>query len=145
MSLFSRIGKVLGKVAKVAAPFIPGPIGAIARGIGTVGAMGAATAMAGPAMKALPAIGRSLPGIGRLGGAARTVGRVGGRVIGAAGVAATGVAIYDAAGNYLGQKKRSRRINPLNHRALKRAMSRIEKSKNLVKRLNSITIRKEKC
>lgn len=137
MSLFSKIGKVIGKVANVA-KFIPGPVGTVARvaaGAGAIAGGAKAISVAGKALPALPAIGRALPGIGK----------VAGRAAGAIGTVATGVAIYDAAGNYLGQRKKGRRINPLNWRALNRALSRVEKAKTAMKRVNSITIRKEKC
>lgn len=140
MSLFSKIGKVVGKVVKTVAPFVPGPIGMAAKAIGAVSA-GAGIVKAGS--KALPAI-RSLPGIGSVRAALPAVRKYGGAAVGAAGAAATGVAIYDAAGNYLGNRKRGRRINPLNHRALTRALRRIEKVKHSMKRVNAITIRKAK-
>lgn len=137
MSLFSKIGKVIGKVANVA-KFVPGPVGAVARVASVAGAVGGAVSASrsvAKALPALPAVTRSLPGIGRVAG---TVGR-------AVGAAATGYAIYDAAGNFIGNRKRSRRINPLNYRALNRALSRVEKAKHAMKRVNAITVRKEKC
>jgi len=137
MSLFSKIGKIVGKVANVAS-FIPGPVGVAGRVVAGVGAAAGAVKAVGAvrkALPALPAVGRALPGIGK----------VAGKVGSAVGAAATGYAIYDAAGNFLGNKRRSRRINPLNYRALNRALSRVEKAKHAMKRVNAITIRKEKC
>jgi hypothetical protein len=138
VSLFKKIIRGAGKIVGKAAGFIPGPVGAVAR-IGTVvaGAAGASKALS----KGLPAV-RSLPGVGAIG---KAVPRIGGKVLAGAGTAATGVAVYDAVGNYMGQRKKSRRINPLNHRALKRAIRRIERSKDIMKRVGAITIRKEKC
>ena len=144
MSLFSKVfkagKKLIGKIAPLAG-VIPGPVGAIGKAVGMIGTAGAVGgAMAGAGRAVIPAVGRTLPGIGKIGGAI-----VRSPVARGVAAGAAGSAIYDAAGNYLGQRRRSRRINPLNHKALKRAMTRIEKSKQLVKRLNSITIRKEKC
>jgi len=146
VSIFRKIGKVLGKVSKVA-QFIPGPIGMIGK-VGAkvlpaakvIGAGGLAAAVGRTAitrsagrLPPLPMSGipRSLPGIGSV-------------VKTAAGTAA-GVAVYDAAGNYLGQRKKSRRVNPLNYKALTRALRRVEKAKHLQKRLSNITIRKKEC
>lgn len=46
-------------------------------------------------------------------------------IVGGAGTIATGIALYDAAGNFLGTKKRHRRMNALNPRALSRANRRV--------------------
>lgn len=131
MSLLKKAFKAVGSIAKKVAPMIPGPIGTIAKvaGVGSVG-LGAVKALpALPKIAAgLPAVVRSAPGIGKIG-----------RAVGAA---ATGAAVYDAAGNFLGTRKRRRRINPLNHRALNRALKRVEKAKKAMKRVNAITIRK---
>lgn len=145
MSFFKKIIRGAGKLVGRAAGLVPGPIGTIAR---VVGAGGALAGSAGALTKSLPAV-RSLPGIGTVmaGGAGKVLGpmsRIGGKVLTGAGVAATGVAIYDAAGNYLGMRKRKRRINPLNGRALSRALRRVEKVKSTMKRVNAITIRKAK-
>jgi len=135
MSLFKKIIRGAGKLVGKAAGFIPGPVGTIAKvGLGVAGGLKAAK---GTTMAALPAIPRSLPAIGNVArGAGKAIGRVG-------GAAATGAILYDAFGNPV--SKRHRKINPLNHRALKRAIRRIEKSKHLAKSINAITIRKEKC
>jgi len=131
MSLFSKIGKVIGKVASKVSGFIPGPLGAAAGIAG--GLLGGVKKMR--TLPALPGAVRALPGIGRTAG----------RVAGAAGAAVTGVAVYDTVGNLIGYKARRRRINPLNHRALNRALRRIEKVKHAMKRVSAITVRKEKC
>jgi len=140
VSLFSKIAKVgknlISKVAPLAS-LIPGPIGTGIKAAGMLG-MGSVAASTGRAV--IGAIPRALPGIGKIGGAVMRSPTVRGIAAGAAGSA-----IFDAAGNYLGQGRRKRSINPLNYKALKRAMSRIERSKKLTKRLNAITIRKEKC
>jgi len=138
MSLFGNIAKAVGRAAKTIAPMLPGPIGAVARVVGVGSVVAGATGSAGALTKALPSI-RALPGVGR------AVARIGGRVAKGVGAAATGYAIYDAAGNFLGNKKKHRRINPLNHRALSRALRRIEKVKHAMKRVSAITVRKEKC
>ena len=138
MSLFKKIIRGAGKIVGKAAGFIPGPIGAVAKiGTAVVGAGAASKALT----KGLPAV-RSLPGVGTI---AKSVPKIGGKVLMGAGTAAAGVAVYDAVGNYMGQRKKGRRINPLNHRALKRAIRRIERSKGIMKRIGAITIRKEKC
>jgi len=115
------------------------------RGVAKTAAGGAVVAAGLPAIGG--AVTRTLPGIGRVGGA--VVGAAGravrspvGRAIGAA---ATGAAIYDAAGNLLGYQKKRRRINPMNWRALNRALRRVEKAKKAAKRINAVSIRKKDC
>lgn len=135
MSLFKKLVRGAGKLVGKAASFIPGPIGTVAKVVGGVAAgASAARKMAGPS---LPAI-RSLPGVGAVGPAIRTVGRTAGRV---AGAAATGAILYDAAGNIVQGGKRTRRINPLNHKALNRALRRVCSAKGLADRLNAIEIK----
>lgn len=143
MSLFRRIGKIakkaVGVVSKVAG-FIPGPVGTVGRIAGTVskvagiagaGAVaGKAVVRSGARLPPLPT-GRTLPGIGSV-------------VKSAAGTAA-GVAVYDAAGNLISTGRRRRTMNPMNHRALNRALRRVEKAKSFAKRLSAITIRKKDC
>lgn len=134
MSLLKKLVRGAGKIIGKAASFVPGPIGTIAKiGTGLAAGVGASRKMAGPVMAGLPAI-RSLPGAGAVGGAVR----VGGKI---AGAAATGAILYDAAGNIIGQRKRSKRINPLNHKALTRALRRVCSAKNLADRLNAIDIK----
>lgn len=158
MSLLRRIGRVVGRVARV----LPGPVGAAARTIATVGgAVGAAratvrgartpttmSAMPGGIGGALPAL-PSLPGAGPAaragaviaGGRALmrnpTVQRWSRRAARAAGYAVAGSLIYDAAGNIIGQAK-SRRMNPLNHRALKRAIRRVKSAKKICNEVEKI-------
>lgn len=142
MSLLKKIGKVVKKVAGVASNFIPGPIGTVARAVTKVAAgagavtAGGAVIRAGSRLPPLPPV-RSLPGIGRVGG--------GGGIIRSAAGTAAGVAIYDAAGNLIGTRAPRKRMNPLNHRALSRALRRVEAAKRMTKRLNAITIRKKDC
>lgn len=140
MSLFRGILKGIAK----AASFVPGPIGIAARigttvaaGVGAVKAVKAGTQLARATSQVIPGVGRAV--------ASGSVRRIGGRVLAAAGTVATGAAIYDAAGNLIGNRKRSRRINPMNHKAAMRAVRRIEKAKKFMSRLGHITIRKEKC
>lgn len=153
MSLLKKLGKGLKKavrgVGKLALNATPA-----GRVLGVVG--GAARTAAGgglvaAALPALPAIGgavaRTLPGIGRVAtGVGGAVTRAAGSRVGrAVGAAATGVAIYDAAGNLLGYQKKRRRINPMNWRALNRALRRVEKAKKAAKRINAVSIRKKDC
>lgn len=130
MSLF----KVIGKVASV----IPG-LGPVARIAGAVGAAIGATRKAKPTQLPLPGIGgpvgsgaatAGLPAVIKR--TLPTVGRVGGAV--AAGVA-TGVAIDALTGQPI--RKKSRRMNPCNERALKRALRRIEQYDKVRKRVDA--------
>jgi hypothetical protein len=152
VSLLKKLGKTLSKgvraVGKLAVKATPaGRVLGALRGVTAAGGGIAAASM----LPALPAIGgavaRSLPGIGRVGGAvAGAAGRVIRSPVGrAVGAAATGVAIYDAAGNMLGYQKKRRRINPMNWRALNRALRRVEKAKKAAKRINAVSIRKKDC
>lgn len=99
---------------------------------------------------------RTLPGIGRIGGAVGGAARVGGviarnpavrkwtrRAAEAAGYAVIGKAIYDSAGNKVGNLP-GRRINPLNARALNRAMRRVCAAKNICERVDEITTGKKR-
>lgn len=135
MSLLGKALKGVGKLIKKAAPLIPGPIGTVAKGLTMIGAVGggvkAVSRMAPGAgvMRALPA----LPGVGNV----VRIGRAAGKV---AGAAATGAILYDAFGNPV-KRKGYRRINPLNHKALNRALKRVCKAKGLADRLNAIEIK----
>ena len=138
MSLLGKIVKGEMKAAKPLATtaLAATPAGRVVAAVGTV-----AGAVAG-ARKALPAL-RSLPGAGAVVAAAGGAGgRIGGvvRAIGkGAGAAATGYAIYDAAGNLIGhQRKKGRRMNPMNYRALKRAARRIKAARKFVKLIDSV-------
>lgn len=136
MSLLKKAFKIAKKVLPKAAGFIPGPIGTGmkvlggAASLGGIATVGRAVVAGSRSLPALPGVVRSVPGIGK--------------IAKVAGTAATGAAVYDAAGNFLGTRKRRRRINPLNHRALSRALKRVEKVKSTMKRVNAITIRKAK-
>lgn len=165
MSLFKKIGKIAQKAKGVLkiAQFIPGPIGVGARalraGITAVSAIGVVkAARAGvqavrgirgaKSMSILPRVMGGLPAV--LPGAGSIIGGVAGR-IGLRGVGravaggAVGAAIFDAAGNLIGYGRKRRRINPLNYRALKRAIRRVEGAHNAMKRVGRITIKKDKC
>lgn len=144
MSLLKKIVRKAGKVVGRAAGLIPGPVGAVARvATAATAARSAARVATRSALPALPGIGRVATAGGAVGGmvgvARRTVGKIG--TVG--GAVATGAVLYDQFGNAVTKRRRS--INPLNHRALKRAIRRIEKSKSIMKRLGAITIKKEKC
>lgn len=117
MSLLSKLAKGIKKVAKkvVKSPLlsaIPGPVGTLAK-LGAVAGVGAG-AVKVSASKALAVI----PGKG-LSATTKALGA------GVAGSVAGG-ALYDAAGNYLGERPRRRRMNPMNHRAAKRAIRRVK-------------------
>jgi len=99
-------------------------------------------------MSAMPRIMGGLPTV--LPGAGAIIGGVAGRIgmgkIGRAVVGgAVGAAIFDQAGNLIGYGKKRRRINPLNYRALKRALRRVEGAHNAMKRVGRITVKKDKC
>lgn len=137
MSLF---GKILKGAAKLAAPVVKTalaatPAGRVVTAAGMIGgALSAGRAVVKAAPKALPAI-RSLPGVGKVATGAAPVLRSVGR---ATGAAATGYAIYDAAGNLIGHRKKSRRVNPMNYKALKRAARRIKAARKFVKLIDSV-------
>lgn len=137
MSIFRKILKGAAKLAS----FVPGPIGAIAKVGGTIAASAAAVRAGTQVVRASSQV---IPGVGRV-IASGGVRRIAGRVLAGAGTVATGAAIYDAAGNFLGNQKKRRGINPMNMKAAKRALRRIERAKKLMSRLGHITIRKEKC
>lgn len=130
MSLFSKIGGVLGRVGRVAS-FIPGVGGVAGRVATAIGAVAAATrkptqaGLPGIPRAGLPArigrgVGRALPGIGRVAGSA------------AIGVGAA--ALFNADGT---PKKKRRRMNPCNDKALKRALRRIEAYDKVRKRVDA--------
>jgi hypothetical protein len=142
MSLLGKITKGVGKLISKAAPLasaIPGPIGIGATVLGTVLSKTPKATQAGM-LPALPAVigagARVLPGLGRV---VTTAGKVAGSRVGrAVGAAATGIAIYDAAGNFLGTRKKYRRMNPMNYRALKRAVKRIKGARKFVKLIDKV-------
>lgn len=166
MSLFSGLRKALkrtvrgvGKAIVGVASQLPGPVGAIARvgGVLNQARVSPMPIQAGLAIPRLPAPGgaivRSLPGLGRVGGAVAGAGRAVGRAMSgatgrqvmrwskraaeAAGYIVTGSYILDAAGNMVGTVKR-RQMNPLNHRALKRAARRVQASRKLLKQIEKL-------
>lgn len=170
MSLFSSIGKLVKKglgavsgVAQKIAPYasiIPGPTGTIgkvltiASGIATgaavlKGSQGMSVVQSGLPMlpgagvlrKALPAVGRALPGIIGAGKSLVQSGglaRIGKAAARAAGYIVSGYYIYDAAGNLVGQTAR-RRMNPMNYRALTRACRRVKSAKKILKKVERLT------
>jgi hypothetical protein len=149
MSLVGKIAKVAARVVKKAAPIAslaPGPVGIAARGIvaaGTIGGGAVAAARAaglagGGLARALPQLpsmaGRVMPGVGAMtrAGALGKVGRV-------ASGAATAYFVYDAFGNLVGTKKKSRRMNMCNGKALSRAMRRVNGAVKLCKKVDKLT------
>lgn len=134
MSLLGSIGSALKGGVK---GFLSGgPTGAVMGGLKGL-AKGSTSAppksqMMGMAVKpGAGLVGISNPVIGKaIGQVGQTITKYGptvGRVAaGAATAAYVGGAIYDAAGNYLGQSRKRRRMNPLNARAARRAIRRIK-------------------
>jgi hypothetical protein len=140
MSLLKKAFKaVKGIAAKVAplASMIPGPVGMGAGVLGTVLSKAPKVAAGLPALPTVIGYGtRALPGLGKVavGGVRGVAGKVGRAV----GGAATGYAIYDAAGNFLGTRKKYRRMNPMNYRALKRAVKRIKGARKFVRLIDKV-------
>jgi len=155
MSLFSKIFS--SKNISMAASILPGVAaiiptkGAISSAIGTLGSMagslsGMPSIASPPTLMAnmLPAIRTALPGIAGQAGrivrspAAQRVGRWSRRAAEAAGYIVVGSQILDAAGNPVGRVP-SRRINPLNARALRRSMSRVRAARGICQRVDELT------
>ena len=143
MSLLTRIAKFGMKLTNVAgalagpASMIPGPIGAIGR-VATIGS--AVVGLGSGFRKALPA----LPGVGS------AIANYGGKALGLASAAATASFVYDQFGrktrvNKNGRPIRSRRINPMNYKALRRSLKRVCMAKNLADDLNRIEIKGHKA
>lgn len=129
--LFGSIGKILGKVAPIA-KVIPG-VGNVLSAVSLGGAaIGAAKGLV-KAKSALPAVGGlqtfQLPkaGLGGLGKLALGAGAVAGG-IGAAGIAERMMK---------GERRRYRRMNPLNHKAATRAVRRIKAVRKLCRSIES--------
>lgn len=135
MSLLKKVVKVAGKLANKAGPvasMIPGPIGVAGRvvtGVATAGAAISGAKAIGGLARSLPALPRVIPGVGK---AVKMAGKV-------ASAAATGYFIYDAAGNLIGTRKKHRRLNPMNHRALNRAIRRVCAAKKIAKKIEKLT------
>ena len=161
MSLFSKIlkpaGKLLKQAVKSVLPAVPGPIGTIGRiamGASTVAGAaagayrsmpGAGATTAGLAHPRLPApvaagAGRVITGIGGAmrGGFGGGLMKMGRKAAQLAGYIVTGSYIYDAAGNLVGRAP-SRRMNPLNPRAMKRAIRRVKAGKKIAKDIEKLT------
>lgn len=158
MSLLKKIGKGLKNVVSKVGPIaslIPGPVGAIAGVAGSVlaarnaavqptGMVGALPALGGVVRSLPAALPRVLPGVGAaVGRGVSAIAKGGFRkwskaAAKAAGYTIVGQAIYDAAGNLVGHTSR-RRINPLNHRALSRAITRVCSAKKIVKKIEKLT------
>lgn len=162
MSLWDKLFKPVVKVAKKLMPLasaIPGPIGAVAKvGTAVMAAGGAArygrSTMTAASMPALPqAPMRVMPGVGS--GVASTAVRLAGRAVGTAvgavrsgkvskalaramGWVVVGSVAYDMAGNIMGTVTK-RRMNPLNHRALNRAIRRVCGAKKISKKIEKLT------
>lgn len=135
MSLFGRIFGVVRRVAGFASRVNPivSAIGGIAGGLAAsprrvqpmlMAAPGIGTRFTAAGMRTLPTIAQRLPV--RLPQRLPPIGRD--LLVGAGGAAAAG-ALLDRAGR--GERKRVRRINPLNHRAARRAIRRICAVRNI--------------
>lgn len=121
MSLLSSIVKLGKKVLPSAATLLGGGgIGSVLTGLATKKAAGGALTKV-PSM--LPSV---LPGVGKIGG--KLGGKAGKYLPGLIGAVGGGVAVdyvLDQFGNPVPKKKR-KRINPCNDKALRRALRRIE-------------------
>ena len=90
-------------------------------------------------LRAIPQLGRqAYVGAARLAGQFPRVVKWTKRAAAAAGYLVIGGLVYDAAGNLIG-KAASRRMNPLNHRALSRAIRRVKGAKRICRKVESIT------
>lgn len=138
MSLLSKIAKIAKPIAKVALGATPiGRAAVIAASV--YSAARGASKIAGTAMQVVGPGGRALTKYA--GPILRGAGRV-------AGAAATGAILYDAFGHPRKMRKDGkpfklyRSINPMNHRALNRALKRVCAAKDISDRLNRIDIKK---
>lgn len=127
MSLLSKLGKSVGSVLKKvasspAAALIPGPVGGVIKAGAALGLVGGAAKVATSASRALVPIGKAVakPGVGKIvaGGIAGTV---------------AGDYLYDKAGNIIGTRRRTRRMNPMNVKAARRAIRRVKSARKILK------------
>jgi len=137
MSIFSKLGKSVGKVLRKVAPaagMLPGPAGALAK-LGLLGGAGAAAVKLSTSRAMVP-ISKGLASIpGR--GLVKTGAAIAGGTI-------AGEAIYDAAGNLIGYKPRRRRMNPLNPKAARRAIRRVKSVRKMLQTIEK-QLPKQKC
>jgi hypothetical protein len=162
--LFSFIGKAVKSVGKAVGGVVKGAVGGLLGG-GPVGmVLGGVSGIAGRTSVGAAKLGRSVgspvPGVGgggfQMGGGVSAGGFSMGGGISAGGGAAPGTALacltghhvnrsgYYAHGGYVPAGTacvKNRRMNPLNPRALSRAMRRITSAKRAASVLNRITIR----
>ena len=138
MSLLSKIAKIAKPIAKVALGATPIGRAAIIAGSVYSAAKGASK-MIKPVLSVVGPGGRAVTKYA--GPLLRGAGRV-------AGAAATGAILYDAFGNPRKMRKdgkpfkQYRSMNPMNHRALNRALKRVCSAKDISDRLNRIDIKK---
>lgn len=145
MSFFKKLIRGAGNVVKTVAQ-VAGSVGALP-GVGSLpglGMIGRVPPVQGilPGLGSLPALGRALPAIGQIaGGLIKSPGirKWSRRAAKAAGYVISGIYVYDIAGNIVGEVQRSRRINPLNARALNRAMKRVCKARDIAKKVEKIS------
>jgi hypothetical protein len=167
MSLFKKLGKVLKagvKAVSLAAPFIPGPLGAVAKGISTIAGQ-VSGIRTPPSMAYVQSTGPARPGIGmgmnqggffpavlpaiRAGlpavvGAGRAIAKSGvvrftRQQIKQLGLFIAGGFVVDSLGKVYGQAPKRRRMNPLNARALNRAINRVYGANKICKQVHQIT------
>ena len=167
MSLFSGLKRIVKKAVPIASGFLTGGIGGAVQGaisktssqrvlpggglvntgMSTAGIFGGMPSFGGPPMSrasmlpAITGIARAI-GPGAIAGAVR-LGRRGLQIISknkakALGYIITGGLVYDAAGNLMGETS-TRRMNPLNHRALNRAIRRVCGAKKISKKIEKLT------
>lgn len=145
------VGMVRDVAAAVEARGARGGVATAVQKISIPGLPGSPGSQMGGGMSMLPAlptivrgVGAALPAIRQVGGAVARVARSptvrkwSRRAAAAANLVVIGSLVYDAAGNIVGQVGR-RRMNPLNARALRRAISRVKSAKNICQQVERIT------
>lgn len=145
MSLLGKIGK--GLVGAIGGFLGGGPAGAVAGGIaGLIGGGGRATVKGAPgkAVRTIPGKGRGLgrrqrlPDLRQLGGAAAR-GAATGTVVGAVQQGVKGRRMVETVDGELVEVKKSRRMNPMNVKALNRAMRRVKAAEKIAAKVGKIT------
>lgn len=152
MSLFKKLGRAIRPLAGAALGVVGGAFGgpagaAIGSRIGGVIAQrGRGRSVPFPAVQGIAALpvlagaARILPGLGRIGS---TIGRVArtpaarrvGRVAGAIGTVVSGGLILDALTGEVVGRRRSKRINPMNVKAMRRAIRRVKGGRKIAQEI----------
>lgn len=142
IGLVAKAGSAIKSVASTLPPSIALGGGGIPPSFGATG--GAASmafglnpiAVGGAIGTGIKTVGKTVATLPGAGTVIQGVKKYGGKALGVAGVAATGAAIYDEAGNLLGYAgKRRRRMNYMNMRAAQRAARRVKGSMKLLRKL----------